>query len=116
MLFLINGRKQRRCRSVGWKNRLLDWFVEDVKDGRLSVAVVGKKTTQNLMPFGHPVTIFVVSSRAFRRSKSTLGWEQFGESQLGGEAKDTEARISLLKKRKFWSAWCVCVCVCLVGG
>lgn len=73
MLLLINGRKERRCRSVGWKNRLLDWFVEDVKDGRLSAAVVGKKTTQNLMSFVHPVTIFVVSTQGFRRSQSTLG-------------------------------------------
>lgn len=45
--------------SFGWleESAPRHRFVEDVKDGRLSVAVVGEKITQNLMSFSHPVTI-----------------------------------------------------------
>lgn len=80
MLLLINGRKERRCRSVGWKNRLPDRFVEDVKDGLLSAAVVGKKKPTEFDVIQPPRDTFVVSTQTWvSEQQINFGWEQSGE-------------------------------------
>lgn len=93
----ISGRKERRRRSAGRKNRRLDRFVEDLKDALLCVALAKKKkrrrTLLNTPPPPPPTPPLTNGNSVASPDTRFRRW--------GDQGKDRKARASVLIKVGF---------------